>query len=81
METEIKYLEKVAADKEITKNSTIVSLENKWNTLEDRSREVNASTKSDIEEKAEEFKSLKAELDASEGLVSQLEIELAATKK
>ena len=60
METAIKYLEKGAADKEIVNKSTIVSLEDKCNTLEDRIKEVNASTKSAIEEKFEECKSLNA---------------------
>ena len=81
METSIKYLEKGAADKEIINKSTIVSLEEKCNTLPDRIKEVNASTKYAIEEKAEERKILKEELYISEGLVSQLEIELAANKK
>ena len=81
MEPAIESLEKGAADKKIVNKSTIVSLEKKCDTLADRVKEVNASTKSDIEEQAEKRKSLKAELDASEGLVSQLEIELAATKK
>ena len=81
METAIKSLEKGAADKEILNKSTIVFLEDKCNTLEDRLKEVNASTKSAIEENAEECKSLLAEFDASEGLVSQLKIELASTKK
>ena len=42
---------------------------------------MNDSTKSAIVEKFEECKSLNSELYASKGLVSQLEIELAATKK
>ena len=81
IETAIKSLEKVAADKEIVNKSTIVSLEDKCNTLEERIKEVDSSTKSAIEEKVEECKFLKAELDASEVLVSRLEIELAAKKK
>ena len=68
METANKYLEKGAADKEIVKKSTLLSLEDKCNTLEDRIKEVSASTKYDIEENSEEFKSLKAYLDASERL-------------
>ena len=70
METTIKSLEKGAADKDIVNKSTIVSLNGKCNTLAYRIREANASAKSAIEEKAKERKSLKAELDASEGLVS-----------
>ena len=81
METAIKSLEKGAADKKILNKSTIVFLEDKCNTLEDRLKEVNASTKYAIKDKAEERKSLMVELDASEGLVSQLEIELASLKK
>ena len=49
METVIKDIEKGAADKEIVNKSTIVSLEDKCNTLEDRIKEVNAYTKSSIE--------------------------------
>ena len=74
MKTAIKSLEKGAADKEILNKSTILSLEDKCNTLEYSIKEVNASTKSAIEENSEECKSLKAELEASEGLVSQFEI-------
>ena len=81
MKTAIKPLEKDAEDKEIVNKSTIVSLEDKCNTLADSIKEVNTSTKYSIEEKSEERKSLKAEFDASEGLVSQLKIELASTKK
>ena len=77
METEIKSLEKGAADKEIVNKSTVVSLEDKCNILADRIKEANASTESATEKKAKECKSLKVELDASEGSVSQLEIELA----
>ena len=72
METSIKSLEKGAADKEIINRFTIVSLEEKCNTLVDRIKEANASTKYAKEERADEQKILKAELDASEGLVSQL---------
>ena len=81
MENAIESFEKGAADKEIVNKYTILCLEEKFNTLADRIKEANAYTKSDIEEKSGERKSLKAELDASEGLVSQLEIKLAATKK
>ena len=49
METAMKYLEKGAADKEIVNKSTVVSLEDKCNTLADRTKEANAYTKSDIE--------------------------------
>ena len=49
METAIKSLEKDAAYKEIVNKSTILSLEDKCNTLEDRIKEVNAYTKSSIE--------------------------------
>ena len=79
--TAIKSIEKGVADKEIVNKSTIVYLEDICNTLEDRMKDMNASTKSAIEENAEKCKGLKAELDASEGLVSQFEIELEATKK
>ena len=71
METAIKSLGKGVSDKQIVNKSTILSLEDTCNTLADRIKEANASTKSTIEEKAEERKTLKAELDASEGLVSQ----------
>ena len=81
MEIAIKYLEKGATDKDIVNKSTILSLEDKCNTLEESIKEMNASTESDIENKAEELKSLKAELGDSEGLVSKLEIELAAIKR
>ena len=80
METANKSHEKGAAGNEILNKSTILSLEENCNTLADRIKEANASTKYDMEEKAEERKSLKEELDASEGLISRLEIELAATK-
>ena len=65
-------LVKTTLPSSMTRFYTIVSLEGKCDTLADRIKEANAYTKSDIEEKAEERKSLKAELDASEGLVPQL---------
>ena len=49
METTIKSLEKGAEDKDIVNKSTIVSLEDKCNTLADRIEEANAYTKSAIE--------------------------------
>ena len=59
MEPAIESLEKGAADKKNVNKSTIVSLEKKCDTLADRVKEVNASTKSDIKREGRGTQELK----------------------